>query len=300
MGTPRSRSARAGALATLATTVALAATVGMMPAGAKVHDDDTSHGNEKQEHQVTLCHATASVTNPYVRITVDFHSVIDDHGHGGHSGPVFDTNLPKHTAWGDIIPPFTFGTDVYGGMNWDASGQALLAGDCTEQPTTTTTPPTTAPPTTAPPTTAPPTTAPPTTTTPTTTTPTTTTPTTTQPGPTTTVPEETTTTMPVSTTTVPEEPTTTVAEETTTTVAGETTTTAVAAVVGGETVGGDPAAGAPAAVAQVLGVSVTRPTTTATGQLPVTGSSPLLPLVGLSLLVGGLVVLAGSRRRVAA
>src|SRR5215468_2094575 len=56
------------------------------------------------EHKVTLCHATDSHSNPYVRITVDVAAVLHN-GHDGHNGPVFYPAIPKHTKWGDIIPP---------------------------------------------------------------------------------------------------------------------------------------------------------------------------------------------------
>lgn len=59
-------------------------------------------------HKVTICHATASKTNPYVVITVDIASIVGDSGHG-NSG----------VNEGDIIPPFTMDGYVYLGHNWD-------------------------------------------------------------------------------------------------------------------------------------------------------------------------------------
>jgi hypothetical protein len=56
------------------------------------------------DHQITLCHATDSYTNPYVVITVDVASVRFA-GHEGHDGPIFFPAIAKHTKWGDIIPP---------------------------------------------------------------------------------------------------------------------------------------------------------------------------------------------------
>jgi hypothetical protein len=91
------------------------------------------------EHKVTLCHATNSYSNPYVEITVDVASVLHN-GHDGHDGPVFYPAIPKHTKWGDIIPPFDFGPgEVYGGKNWTADGIAVLNNGCKLPSTATTT-----------------------------------------------------------------------------------------------------------------------------------------------------------------
>jgi hypothetical protein len=57
-------------------------------------------------HKVTICHATASRTNPYVTITVDIASIIGDSGHG-HSG----------VNEGDIIPAFDIAGHAYAGHN---------------------------------------------------------------------------------------------------------------------------------------------------------------------------------------
>jgi hypothetical protein len=131
-----------------------------------------SWGTAPSEHKVTLCHATHSFTNPYVEITVDFHSITKG-GHGSHDGPVFFAGIDKHTHWGDIIPAFDFGPGAqYAGKNLDA-GRVILENGCSvEEPTTTSAPETTS--TTAEPTTTVPettsTTAEPTTTVPETTT----------------------------------------------------------------------------------------------------------------------------------
>jgi hypothetical protein len=93
--------------------------------------------------RVTICHATASETNPYVVETVDKNSIVfGDDGHG-NSG----VNI------GDIIPPFDYGDGLhYDGHNWDATGQAIFNNDCnlpvTPPPCTDDCPPpTTTPPT---------------------------------------------------------------------------------------------------------------------------------------------------------
>jgi hypothetical protein len=106
--------------------------------------------------QVTICHRTSSVTNPYTQNTVDRSAadgVDDEHGQGdhylNHKGPVFDT-AKEYTPpmdeddWGDIIPPVL---DFHRGLNWDAAGQAIWTNGCTivvpPTSTTTTVPPVT-------------------------------------------------------------------------------------------------------------------------------------------------------------
>ncbi len=93
-------------------------------------------------HKVTICHATDSYTNPYVRETVDIASSgYLKAGHNGHTGPVFYVAIPKHTKWGDIIPPYTYqpaGTKKnpnpplfsYPGLNWNADGRAIYDLNC--------------------------------------------------------------------------------------------------------------------------------------------------------------------------
>jgi hypothetical protein len=180
--------------------------------------------------QVTICHRTSSVTNPYTQNTVDRSAadgVDDEHGQGdhylNHKGPVFDT-AKEYTPpmdeddWGDIIPPVV---DFHPGLNWDAAGRAIWKNGCTivvpPTSTTTTVPPVT---TTVPPVT---TTVPPVTTT--------------VPPVTTTVPSVTTTVPPVTTTVPPV--TTTVPSVTTTEPPASTTTISDPPATGG---GGEPPA----------------------------------------------------------
>src|SRR3954469_22350328 len=66
--------------------------------------------------QVTFCHRTASVTNPYNRITTDADSILKQ-GHGDHTGPIFPNEGPDG-KWGDIIPPFNYSGGQYPGLNW--------------------------------------------------------------------------------------------------------------------------------------------------------------------------------------
>ncbi|MGZ8595375.1 MAG: hypothetical protein ACXWYJ_06925 [Actinomycetota bacterium] len=91
-------------------------------------------------HRVTICHATNSVSNPYVRLTVDEAAVNGhdgpDNGRGdhllNHTGPVFDAANPA-AGWGDIIPPFYSDGATptgYASANWDVAGQAFFATGC--------------------------------------------------------------------------------------------------------------------------------------------------------------------------
>src|SRR4051812_44598452 len=112
---------RGAALVAIGVAVVLAMT-GYVNAGAGASPSSP-------EHTVTLCHATASRTNPYVVITVDVASVLNE-GHDRHDGPVFTPDLPKQTAWGDIIPPFDFGGAwTYPGKN-AVEGQAIYGDMC--------------------------------------------------------------------------------------------------------------------------------------------------------------------------
>ena len=106
--------------------------------------------------KVTICHATASHTNPYVVLTVDESAVdgvagnsggVPDH-YGEHVGPIGPVADGK---WGDIIPPVA---GYHFGLNWTGEGAAIWENGCniptpTTQPgdttTTTTTTTTTIP-----------------------------------------------------------------------------------------------------------------------------------------------------------
>jgi hypothetical protein len=107
--------------------------------------------------KVTICHATASTTNPYTAPEVNTSSVDEEknqylNGHGDHTGPVFDPAGGKdQPAWGDIIPPFEspIGTK-FPGYNWTEAGQAIYNNGCqpvipTPTPTPTETTPTPTP-----------------------------------------------------------------------------------------------------------------------------------------------------------
>lgn len=88
--------------------------------------------------KVTICHRTASESNPYVTNTVSVDSIDEEgnkylNGHGDHTGPVFDPADPQ-AFWGDIIPPFTneASGSSFAGQNWTADGQAWWANGCSE------------------------------------------------------------------------------------------------------------------------------------------------------------------------
>lgn len=72
-------------------------------------------------NKVTICHATGSKKNPYVRITPDAAGVVS--GHAGHQDKR------------DIIPPFDYydasgSLQHFPGLNWDEKGQAIYMNGC--------------------------------------------------------------------------------------------------------------------------------------------------------------------------
>lgn len=48
---------------------------------------------DEEQKKVTLCHATGSETNPFVKITVSVNSVSESHGHEGHFGDIILSDL---------------------------------------------------------------------------------------------------------------------------------------------------------------------------------------------------------------
>lgn len=86
--------------------------------------------------KVTICHATASFTNPYTNPSVDLDAVdgVGNNDHSSHTGHVFDGATK---GWGDIIPPVADDgiTPVPGGgLNFDEAGQAIHENGCVIPP----------------------------------------------------------------------------------------------------------------------------------------------------------------------
>jgi hypothetical protein len=66
--------------------------------------------------QVTICHATASATNPYVVIHPASPAVLYAH--------------LRHHDGADIVPPFSYRGTQYPGQNWSAEGKAIADNGC--------------------------------------------------------------------------------------------------------------------------------------------------------------------------
>lgn len=90
--------------------------------------------------KVEICHRTASYRNPYVVIEPSIDAILGSNNtqnahYEEHQGPIFWPDIPKHTEWGDVIPPFYYDDDgeepaYFPGYNWDATGQAIYEEDC--------------------------------------------------------------------------------------------------------------------------------------------------------------------------
>lgn len=94
----------------------------------------TNDTNDNKDHKITICHATNSATNPYVKITVDTHAVVMN-GHGGHDDTVVAISTQKaqelkdaKVKWGDVIPAIP--EQNFAGVNWNEEGKALFAHGC--------------------------------------------------------------------------------------------------------------------------------------------------------------------------
>ncbi|WP_138274871.1 InlB B-repeat-containing protein [Rhodoluna limnophila] len=109
---------------------------------------DNTGTTPEPDRKVTICHRTHSVTNPYVRITVDYNSVNRPSGHQGHDEifageHVFKAGIYKRAKdkdWGDIIPTDPTGLNRWQPLNWSALGEQIyngtVAGCPTYDPTT--------------------------------------------------------------------------------------------------------------------------------------------------------------------
>src|SRR5215471_290570 len=109
--------------------------IGMTTANASL----SSRAVAQPTDNVTLCHRTASHSNPYVVITVDPAGAYNGH-YVEHTGPIFPAT-GSDGKWGDIIPPFMFQGQTFS-LNWDAEGMAIFENGC-KIPAPTTSPVTT-------------------------------------------------------------------------------------------------------------------------------------------------------------
>jgi hypothetical protein len=115
-------------LATL--TVLAISAVGIAVVGGSAQAQESSPTTHR-DPDVAICHATNSNTNPYVRTAADVDSIVRQHGHGDHDGPLWNPNLnAQHTKWGDVVPAFDYGRKRFDGLNWTDAGQAILANGC--------------------------------------------------------------------------------------------------------------------------------------------------------------------------
>jgi hypothetical protein len=85
------------------------------PAPAPAQHSPVAGVSASAHQHVTICHATGSASNPYVRISPSAAGVF--HGHLGHQ------------EGRDIVPPFVWNGQSYS-ENWDTSGQAIWNAGC--------------------------------------------------------------------------------------------------------------------------------------------------------------------------
>ena len=88
---------------------------------------------------VQVCHANNNDKNPYISNLVSVSAADPTSGHGSHVGPIWNPALKSpgggNTAWGDIIPPFSYmGTDgatqYFPGLNWNQDSQMIWQYGC--------------------------------------------------------------------------------------------------------------------------------------------------------------------------
>lgn len=76
--------------------------------------------------QHSICHRTSSNTNPYNQESPNIqNNGTLSGGHLDHNGPVYPSD-----NWGDIIPPYNYGSFSYPGKNWTTAGQAIYNNGC--------------------------------------------------------------------------------------------------------------------------------------------------------------------------
>lgn len=118
-------------LVTATVVATLTSALGVLGANASQKDNTNTD-------KITICHGTNAANNPYVIETVS-KSAANGGGHDdhtSHTGPVASsfaeaTALKKsHTAWGDIIPAYTWNGINYPGLNWGTDGQSIYDNDC--------------------------------------------------------------------------------------------------------------------------------------------------------------------------
>ena len=113
--------------------------------GASAVPPTTTGTGNIQGDNVTICHRTNSLTNPYVEITIDPNGILgpgsSSHGpqntnHNRGTG-VFDPdfNYPNNAKdWQDIIPPFDYTLDgtpqSFAGYNYTGAGLAIYEHGC--------------------------------------------------------------------------------------------------------------------------------------------------------------------------
>lgn len=113
------------------------ATAGVAARTAGTNGAESGSGGERGHQGVTLCHATASYSNPYNEITVDVDSIFKQNGHDSH----------MQGGRSDVIPAFWYvkngnkhklsypGTgSYYPGKGLDETGLYMLANNCEMPP----------------------------------------------------------------------------------------------------------------------------------------------------------------------
>jgi len=96
----------------------------------------SASASQRNETEITICHGTNSVTNPYTKISVS-ESAVDGSGGGDHftehkgsvatSLTVAQLIKDSNNKWGDIIPPVS---PYHIGLNWTSEGRAVYENNC--------------------------------------------------------------------------------------------------------------------------------------------------------------------------